>query len=358
MPAAGVEDLRPGAGLAARARGGQTPGVEIRTLDGTDAFVVVDLPEADRAIGVVRSARKILRDGAVLLARSQTYQLAALELPASGASVGVNVGDGDRDAVVAAAAGALVAEVEQGRLLLDPAKGVTAEDLAPLRAVDPRPTAWWDLGTELAGASAAATAGAALGSLDGRRVALEQTDPVSLAFAAAAEAAGARLVAVGTGAGSVELAEGTSAADLAVADPAQLGTPDADRPVAAVEVDVLAVASRPGAVDHEVASGLAAGVLVPTGPVPVTARGLAVARRGGCVVLPDFVALGGPLQALLADADDVGHDALRTRAATDAAAVVAEVLDHPEGPLLGACERAEAFLAGWADALPFGRPLA
>ena len=37
---------------------------------------------------------------------------------------------------------------------------------------------------------------------------------------------------------------------------------------------------------------------------------------------------------------------------------VREVHGHDEGPLLGACERAEAFLATWQDELPFGRPLA
>ncbi len=45
--------------------------------------------------------------------------------------------------------------------------------------------------------------------------------------------------------------------------------------------------------------------------------------------------------------------------ATDAiAASVREILGHEDGPLLGACYRAEAFLASWRDELPFGRPLA
>jgi len=34
------------------------------------------------------------------------------------------------------------------------------------------------------------------------------------------------------------------------------------------------------------------------------------------------------------------------------------VVGHGNGPVLGACERAEAFLAGWLDELPFGRPMA
>jgi hypothetical protein len=39
------------------------------------------------------------------------------------------------------------------------------------------------------------------------------------------------------------------------------------------------------------------------------------------------------------------------------AALTAEVLAHAEGPVLGACIRAEAFLGTWVDELPFGRPI-
>ena len=40
------------------------------------------------------------------------------------------------------------------------------------------------------------------------------------------------------------------------------------------------------------------------------------------------------------------------------AAVLGEVMDHPDGPLLASCYRAEAFLATWCEQLPFGRPIA
>jgi hypothetical protein len=40
------------------------------------------------------------------------------------------------------------------------------------------------------------------------------------------------------------------------------------------------------------------------------------------------------------------------------AGIISEILDHPDGPTLGACERAEAFLSTWQKALPFGRPFA
>jgi hypothetical protein len=38
--------------------------------------------------------------------------------------------------------------------------------------------------------------------------------------------------------------------------------------------------------------------------------------------------------------------------------IIGDVAGHADGPILGACERAEAFLAGWLADLPFGRPMA
>jgi hypothetical protein len=122
-----------------------------------------------------------------------------------------------------------------------------------------------------------------------------------------------------------------------------------------IEADVLVVGSKTGVIDDQVAAGLAAGVVVPSGPVPVTAKGLAVLRRGGAVVVPDFIATAGPMFAGW-PADGAGDPA--TAAATAIDASLLEVLGHDDGPLLGACYRAEAFLATWRDQLPFGRPLA
>ena len=326
--------------------------MEIRKLDAADAFVVVDLDGAERALGVIRCARKILRDGAVGLARSATYQLATLELRWSGASAGVNAQGEGRDAAMAAAVAELTPQVEAGQLLLDAGKGVTFDDLAPLHAVDPRPTTFWELRHDLVGASAVAAAETALGGLEGRTLALAQLDPDTAAVARAAERAGARIVAVAADDGSVDLADGITADQLVDQPPEALGTLVEDRPITAVDADVLAIGGKAGVVDHEVAAGLAARLLVPTAPVPVTSRGLAVARRTGCEVLPDFVTLSGPTHALL---DAATAPALATEAAS---AAIAEVRDHAEGILLGACERAEAFLATWQDELPFGRPLA
>ena len=96
--------------------------------------------------------------------------------------------------------------------------------------------------------------------------------------------------------------------------------------------------------------------MVPWGPMPVTTRALAVARRRGVEVLPDFVTTVGPLVAAVTDTPD---PELLLRTTTDTVAgVVAEVRDHEQGPLIGACVRAESFLSTWQDTLPFGRPIA
>ena len=101
---------------------------------------------------------------------------------------------------------------------------------------------------------------------------------------------------------------------------------------------------------------LTAGTVVPSGPVPVTAKGLAVLRRAGAVVVPDFVAHRRAAVRRLARSPAPAIPASAASVAIDAALL--EVLGHDDGPLLGACYRAEAFLATWRDALPFGRPLA
>ena len=86
--------------------------------------------------------------------------------------------------------------------------------------------------------------------------------------------------------------------------------------------------------------------MVPTGPLPITTRAVAHCRRNGVLALPDFVTTAGPL---------VGEaDAVRDTVST----IIGDVLGHGDGPLLGACELAEAFMAGWLTDLPFGRPMA
>lgn len=337
--------------------------MQIHQLGQVNAFVVIDLEGAERAAGTVRLAPKILRDGAVLLARSATYQFASFGWQVSGASAGISAPADGRDAAVAQFVAELATDTGPS-VLLEPGKGVTDEDLAPLRAIDPRPAAFWLGRHRLTGLSAMAATHAALGGLDGRTIAVESLDAATAAFVAEASAEGARIVAIGAGAGAVTSSDGFDPGEVAAAAEAhgpagarQLGPVTEGAWITSVEADVLAVSSKAGVVDHRVAAGLGASLLVPLGPVPVTARGLAVARRGGCTVLPDFLTTAGPAFAMWADADAT-IEVLAPTIVEHVTEAVRTAGEHPDGPLLGACERAEAFLTTWRDELPFGRPLA
>ncbi len=105
-------------------------------LSTVDAFVVVDLDDAPVATGIVRQGPKILPSGAEDLARSLTYTYASLGMQRSGASAGINAPDDAKAEPIAAFAAEIAAM--GGAVLLDPGKGVTAADLAPVRANDPR----------------------------------------------------------------------------------------------------------------------------------------------------------------------------------------------------------------------------
>ncbi len=96
---------------------------------------------------------------------------------------------------------------------------------------------------------------------------------------------------------------------------------------------------------------------MPVGTSPVTAKGLAVAARRGHIVLPDFLTTSGPLHAWAPGAPSAADEVIAA-AETFVTATTTEVLDHDEGPYLGASYRAEDFLRTWQERLPFGRPLA
>jgi hypothetical protein len=116
------------------------------------------------------------------------------------------------------------------------------------------------------------------------------------------------------------------------------------------ECDVLLTAGRPGSLDHERAETIRARAVVPLAPVPVTAKAFAVLSRTGTVYVPDFVSLAAPL---LAGFDPDGGDPVPR-----VAALASELSAEGTGMWMAAVVRAEEFLAGWQDGLPFGRPLA
>lgn len=292
--------------------------MKLHKLSSTDAFVAFDLDDAPSA-GITRLARKVLQDGAKLLARSTTYSFASFGIRMGGGSAGINAEGDGRDAAVAEFVGEVTDFVRDGRWVTDPGLGLSESDLAPLRIVDSRPPELWTDGeaaTLTARGAVAAAAACRGGSLDGASVAVVGGGPVVDAVRSALDGAGATVA----------------------------GT-DLD-----TDADVLFVAGKAGAVDHEAAWTVQAKVVVPLTPVPITARAHAELTKAGIVHVPDFLSIAAPLLA--------AHEPSAGDPVDRVAAAVAEFAPAGTGLWSAAVERAETFLATWQDELPFGRPLA
>jgi hypothetical protein len=293
----------------------QNPAVKVQRLSSTDGFIVWDLDEATMSAGIVRMARKVLQDGAVMLARSVTYTFASFGVRGhGGASAALNAKPEQRDTAMAAFVEEVRPYAEQRRLRLTAGSGISDSELAPL--------GWDDVDTTLtaAGALAAARAAApAVGfdGLEGRSVAIVGAGPVAEATATAA----------------------TEDARAVTGD----SRFDAD-------ADVLFVAGKVGCLDHDTASTVRARLIVPLTPVPVTARALAVLGRADRVVVPDFLSTAASWLAI--------HDPAGGDPDGRVADAVTKVADEGTGMWLAAAFRAEEYLATWAKEQPFGRPLA
>lgn len=282
----------------------------VRKLESTDAFLVTDLDDAPKAVGVVRAAPKVLVEGAENLARAATYAFATFGVQACGASAGINAKPEDKEKAVSLFLEELAPLLAAGSLHLSPGTGVTADDLAPAN-LEPQDES-------LAARGAVAAAAAFLGG-----------------------GAGGRTAAVSAPAGWLDRVSPwwSDAGGGDVDD----GGPDAD-------VEVLFVAGKAGVIDHDMAEGVRARLVVPLTPVPVTAKAYAVLSRAGSVFLPDAVACAAPL---LAVADPDGGDPIE-RVASAAGDLAGAGVDAWRRMV----EQAETFLGTWQPKLPYGRPLA
>ena len=109
------------------------------------------------------------------------------------------------------------------------------------------------------------------------------------------------------------------------------------------EADLLFVGSKIRVLDHDMADQLKVKTVVPITRLALTTRALARCTNRGVVVAPDFISAAGAL--------------LGTEVVSTTHTLLAELVDHPAGPVIGACLQAEKFLQTWQDSLPFGRPL-
>lgn len=292
--------------------------MKIHKLSSTDAFIAFDLDDAP-AVGVTRLARKVLQDGAVLLARSTTYSFATFGIRMGGGSAGINADGDDVDPAVASFVDETKELVASGRWSTDPGLGLTEDDLAPLRIEDQRPKELWtgSLGPQLI----------ALGAIGAARAVRGE------------DLKGATATLVGEG-------PAVDAARLALdRDGVTITGGDVD-----AECDLLFLAGKTGMLDHERAEAVRADMIVPLSAVPVTARAHAVLTQAGRIHLPDFLTIAGPLLH--------AHDTSGVEPVDRVAEVAAELTADGTGLWLAAAQRAEDFLRTWQDQLPFGRPLA
>ncbi|HUP75173.1 MAG TPA: hypothetical protein VM282_19165 [Acidimicrobiales bacterium] len=327
--------------------------MRIHKLTSTDAFVVLDLDGAPNATGSVRAGDKILVSTATEIARCTTYAYASLGIQKSGASAGINAPEASRPEAIAK----FVAEIEKlvvdGTFLPDHNKVVTSDDLASLRPHDPRLAIDDDALIAQAGLDALDALG--LEMADGR-AAIEGFAPSSLGLVDLLAQQDARIVAVGTAAGTATDSAGFDAGELRRLMTAHgddcvthLGgdTLPANR-IFGVDADVMFVGSRLGALNDRSAPFIKARTVVPTAPSPITAKGFAILQNANVTIVPDFVVMAAPLAAAWQTGDPTAA----------IAGIVHDIVDEDEGLYLAACHRAEAFMRTWCDRLPFGRPLA
>ena len=273
--------------------------MKIQKLESINAFVAVDL-EGVPGRGVLRASKKILQGGAKDLARSMTYGLASLNLKETGVSAGISTPPEEKNEAIKT----FFEEIREweNEFSFTAGLGVTSEDTA------------------------------------------ENTPEERL-----------QLLAIGT---LISALTAKPDASTAVIDDKILSSAlETELTKKGIEIipsenpfdetaDILFCGSKMGVIDHEIAEKLSFSVIVPTAALPITTRAVAVCKRRNILALPDFITTAGPL--------------IKDKNLTEEtlSSIVNEVIDHADGPLMGACERAEVYLSTWQSELPFGRPMA
>lgn len=344
--------------------------VALFKLDSVDAFVVRDLDDDVPAIGIVRSAPKILQSGAKDLARSQTYQCAVFNMRIQGASAGINAVPEDRANAISSFTSELAPLASNGALMLDAGKGVSTDQLGGLFEADPRDDALArDVGgihnrNHLLGLGAVACAEAAK-PLDGTSIAIENFDATGAAVAAAARQRGAAVNTISTTAGVITNEDGFDI-DALTQSMAENGPSFIESfgevqkegwKLWGAKVDAIFAGSKAGVLNHQGAPSVTASLLVPTGPIPYTTKAAIMLERQGTTVLPDFVTTAGPLFGGMPP-DGADQDSIEAAVIDLLGTLTAQTLGQEHSPVLEACHRAESFLSSWRDKLPFGRPFA
>jgi hypothetical protein len=276
-------------------------------LESVDGFTYVDVVGAPRMIGPIRCAKKVLPRTTIDLSRHVTYALAVHGLDGAGAAAALNHDRSDEPDPIPAFIEEVTSWTASNNFGAHTGLGLSDDEIAGLLA---RP-----VGETLDGLIAA-TAVASAGDLTNATVVIASSRDEGEVI------------------GQLASVDVTIIEDLATA----LATPS----------DVLFVRSGTGALHHEIVADTAAKKIVGIQALTITARGLAVASRAGAVVVPDFMSAAGPYLAAFG-IDDPATATSETMRTLD---------DGSPDLFVNACVHAEAHLRTWADALPFGRPLA
>jgi len=343
--------------------------VGLRKLSSTNAFVVTDLIDVP-SFGIVRSAKKILQGGAKDLARSMTYTFASFDMQRGGASGGINALPNEKEEAIENFVSELGDDVGSGSLGLDAGKGIAPSSFAKLVEVDARSA----MRFSEQGADQLETYLAALGpivvaehlsGLEGKTVSIEGFGSHGPAMMNLIAERGGKVVSISTLSGSISNSNGLDAKEIRSRwdedgiDFVKSSDGEAEPAWKVFQsgADILFAGSKMGAVSHVTAEKLQVEALVPHQPIPFTARALAMLERKGTVVAPDFLAVAGPIFAAWPKENENSSDVIAS-----ATSMISEALEesskHEDGLLLGACYRAESFLASWHDTKLFGRPLA
>ncbi|HYV59802.1 MAG TPA: Glu/Leu/Phe/Val dehydrogenase dimerization domain-containing protein [Acidimicrobiia bacterium] len=342
-------------------------------LQTVDALVAFDLDDARHAAGGTRLAPDVSEREGALLARAMTYKFAVLGRPLGGAKGLVRAQAHERAVTMPRFCEEIRPLVKSGRFLTGPDLGTYEADFAPLRTPDWEPhvlnsvvdgVAFEDV---LTGFGVVAAADAAIGGLDGRRVAVEGFGKVGAGVAREVGRRGGRIVAVSTLAGCVADPAGLDVDalweerarhgdDLVT----QLGRPVLPRDAMfEAETDVLVPGARVGVVDADRAAGIRASAVVPAANVPYTNAGLDALRARGIAAHADFVCNAAAVVGYTSPPHASRAEVLE-RVEHTIVDLVHTASDYEHGPFAGACAIAEAFLRTWRPAgdAPPGPPLA
>ena len=271
-----------------------------------DGYTIVDIDEAARIVGPVRSAKKVLQRTTIDLVRHATYSCAVHGLDATGGAAALNHDRASDDqSPIATFADELAAWANERTFIGAMSLGLGADEVGPTLSSTAASA------TEMTAASAAACVP------DGAAIVVIVSDGDEPALQAA-------------------LTDATIEPDLATA--------------LTSGADAVLVRGKTGVLNHAVLEDTNVKMIIGLQPLTTTARGLAVAGRAGAIVVPDFISAAGPTLAALGwSAEDIS---------ANTTSVLNTLSGHGIDLFVAASEHAETHMRTMTTELPFGRPLA